>query len=115
MRRIQTTGVFPSIAASALTEFKQIAADLLDGALNESGTLEYDWFFNADETQCVVRETFADSDAALAHMANAGARLGRLVELGGGVRIELFGNPSPELRAALVAFDPPVYAFAQGK
>ena len=48
-------------------------------------------------------------------MANAGARLGRLVELGGGVRIELFGNPSPELRAALAAFDPPVYAFAQGK
>jgi hypothetical protein len=115
MERIQTTAVFPSIAADALSEFKQVAADLVETAREESGTTQYDWFFSADETQCVVRESFATSHDVLVHMGNAGGRLGRLVALGGGLRLELYGDPSPELRSALVAFDPPIYAFAQGK
>ena len=115
MERIQTTAVFPSIAASELAEFKRVAADLLQAAREEPGTTQYDWFFNADETSCIVRETFADSDAVLAHMRNAGARVGRLIELGGGLRLEVFGSPSEEVRAALSALNPPVYSFAQGK
>jgi quinol monooxygenase YgiN len=115
MERIQTTATFPSIAAEALSEFKKLAVELLDAAREEPGTTQYDWFFNSDETQCVVRESFANSDAVLAHMRSAGAQVGRLFELGGGLRLELFGSPSEELRSALVALDPPVYTFAQGK
>jgi hypothetical protein len=114
VERIQTTAVFPSIAPSNLDEFKQVAADLLETARGESGTTQYDWFFNADQTQCVVRESFATSADVLVHMGNAGGRLGRLVALAGGLRLELYGDPSPELRSALMAFDPPIYAFAQG-
>ena len=115
MERIQATAVFPSIAASALREFKEVAADLLDRAQHEPGTLHYDWFFNSDETQCIVHETYADSDAVLTHIGNAGSLVGRLVELGGGVRVDVFGNPSEELRAALAAFDAPIYGFYKGK
>ena len=115
MERIQTTAVFPAIAGTDLAELKQVVGELVERARQEPGTLQYDWFFNADETQCFVRETFADSSAALAHMANASDLLPRLLALGGGVKLELFGNASDELRAALAPFESPIYAYALGK
>src|SRR3954452_25282209 len=111
MERIQSTAVFPSISPACLSEFKQVAQDLLDTVRQEPGTIQYDWSFNDDETQCVVRETFDNSGAVLTHMSNTGALVGRLVELGGGLRLDVFGDASEELRAALVGFDPPIYTF----
>ena len=35
----------------------------------DSGTLQYDWFFNDTRTECVVRETYKDSGAVLEHIA----------------------------------------------
>ncbi len=31
----------------------------------DNGTLQYDWFFNEDHTECVVRERYRDSEAIL--------------------------------------------------
>lgn len=73
------------------------------------------WFFSEDETKCVVREIYADSDAILAHLGNAGGLLGRLIELGGGLEPEGFGSPSAELAEAIVPFNPTWYAHFQGK
>jgi Antibiotic biosynthesis monooxygenase len=98
-----------------LAEFKQLAAEALDAVRGEPGALQYDWFFSDDGTRCVVRETYANSDAVLAHVDNVGPLLGRLVELGGGLELEVFGEPSEALRNALAAFNPPVYSFVQGK
>jgi hypothetical protein len=36
------------------------------GEANESGTLGYHFYFNRDETKCVVHETFANSDLVIA-------------------------------------------------
>ena len=41
----------------------------------DPGTLLYDWYLSADEKECLVRETYASSEAMLAHMANVGAEL----------------------------------------
>ena len=65
--------------------------------------------------ECVVREAYASSDAFLAHLAGAGPLLARLVELGGGLELDVFGEPSPALRAAVAAFQPRVYRYSQGK
>lgn len=62
----------------------------------------------------MVRETYADSDAVLAHMANLGELLPQLVEAGGGVEIEVFGSPSAQLLEAAAALEPSVYAYFQG-
>jgi hypothetical protein len=115
MERIQAISLFPSISASALPAFREVAAELLSLARDEPGTLQYEWFYNADETQCIVHETFADSNAVLAHIANAAEGGGRLAELGGGLRLEILGNPSKELRDALVAWGAPIYVYAEGK
>ena len=115
MEQIQATATFPTIAASDLEEFKQVAAQALDAARGEAGTVQYDWFFSDDDTQCVVRETYADSDAVLSHLGNVGPLLGRLVYLGGGLELAVFGDPSAALRDAIAAFQPRIFSFDDGK
>lgn len=61
-----------------------------------------------------MRETSASSEAILAHMANLGDLIGNLAELGGGLEIEAFGNPSSELLAAASDLHPVVYWYFQG-
>jgi hypothetical protein len=51
----------------------------------------------------------------LAHIANAGETVGRLIELGGGFEISIFGRPSAELSEAMAASNPTVYGYFQGK
>lgn len=115
MDEIQLNAVLPSISPGDLAEFKKVAARCLELTEKEATTLRYDWFFSDDETRCVVRETYADSDAILAHMANMGGLIGQLAELGGGLEVEVFGDPSAELVEAAAAFEPAIYRFFQGK
>jgi len=115
MDAIQASARFPNIKATDLAEFKQLAAEALDATRDEAGTLQYDWFFSDDDAQCVVRETYRDSDAVLVHLGNVAPLLGRMVELGGGLELEVFGSPSAPLREAIDDLQPVVYAHAQGK
>jgi hypothetical protein len=115
MEQLQVTATFPSIAKADLAEFKQRASEALGVVANEPGTLQYDWFFNADETRCVVRETYASSEAVLTHLGNVGDILGPIVQLGGGLELDFFGDPSDELRQATKTFEPAVYTHFQSK
>ncbi len=116
MERIQLTVTFPKITPDNLDEFKRLAGEALKIAADEPGLRQYDWFFNADETACVVRETFENSDAILIHLGSVGEILGPVVQLGGGLEIEMFGgSPSAQLVQALEAFSPIHYPFFQGK
>jgi quinol monooxygenase YgiN len=115
MKQLQVTATFPSIAPENLAEFKELAARALEITKGDAGALQYDWFFNPDETVCVVREIYADSDAVLAHVGMMGDLLPKIAELGGGLEIDAFGDPSPELLAATAELKPRVYSFFQGK
>ena len=49
-----------------LDAFKVAAQECLKSVREEdNGTLQYDWFFNEDHTECVVRERYRDSEAIL--------------------------------------------------
>ena len=77
-------------------EFKRLAAKCIDSVrTKDSWTLQYDWFFNADESECVVHERYRDSDALLQTWSISG---------------ELFGTPSPKLLKALESFDVRIYS-----
>jgi hypothetical protein len=41
--------------------------------------------------------------------------LGRMVELGGGLELDVFAAPSQALSEAIVALNPNVYDYGQGK
>jgi hypothetical protein len=46
--------------------FKAAAKECLRSVVErDDGTLQYDWFLNEAKTECVVRETYRDSDAVL--------------------------------------------------
>jgi quinol monooxygenase YgiN len=92
MEQIQVSATFPSISPDGADEFKQLAAEALATIRGEPDTLQHDWFFSDDGSKCVVRETYVNSNAFLVHLAASGPLLGRLVELGGGLELEV---PAP--------------------
>ena len=82
-------------------EFKRLSAQAMEIVrARDTGTLQYDIFFNDDQSECIVLERYRDSQALIEH----GAHLGDLAEAilaTGSVSGELLGEPSPELRAKL--------------
>ena len=115
MDHIQLTVTFPKITPDNLDEFKRLAGEAVKIATDEPGLLQYDWFFNADETVCVVRERFENSDAVLIHLGNVGEILGPVVQLGGGLEIEMFGgSPSDQLMRGSKRSAPPITPTSKG-
>jgi quinol monooxygenase YgiN len=113
MKNIQLTAKF-KIHTGKLEEFKRIAADCVTAVKkNEKGALQYDWFFSPDESKCIVRETYVDSNAVLAHMGNVGELLGQLLGLAD-FKLEIYGKMSEELQNAAAGLNPKVYSFYMG-
>jgi quinol monooxygenase YgiN len=112
---LQLTARFPVVAKSDLEAFKQLVATAVAGAAEEPGTIGYDWYSNQDESTFYVRERYAGSDALLAHAQASAETVGRLAELAGGLKVEIFGNPSAEVLEAMSEVAPTVYPFVAGK
>jgi quinol monooxygenase YgiN len=112
---IHLVAQFPKIAPGDLAEFKQIVAEMVTITRAESGVLAYDWYFSPDETICVVRETYIDSDAVLSHAPGIADRLARLIELGGGMEAECYGDASPALLEAAPLLRDSTFRLFQGR
>ena len=115
MNKIQLTARF-KIHAGKLEEAKKIAAECLAIVKEKEvgkGALQYDWFLSSDQTECVVRETYVDSNAVLIHMGNLGEPLGKILAIAD-FDLEIYGNMSEELKNAVAGLNPKVYSFYQG-
>ena len=96
-----------------LAEFREAAAQCMASVREkDSGTLQYDWFMNDDQTECVVRERYRDSAAVMEHMENLGEILGSLLSTCE-MDLEVYGAPSAELAAAAAPMGPRVYSHFQ--
>jgi quinol monooxygenase YgiN len=83
-------------------EFKRLSAACLEIVRTQDpGTLQYDTFFNADESECIVLERFRDLDALMQHGANIGDELMEQLVATGECFGELLGDVSAEVRANL--------------
>lgn len=72
---------------------------------NEPKTIGYEWTVNDDHTQCHIHERYADSDAALKHLATFVDKFaGRLMEKGSATRFTVYGNPNDDVKKALAGF-----------
>jgi len=113
MKKIQVTARL-KIHEGKFEEFKEWAKECMTSTKSkDTGTLQYDWFLNADQTECVARETYLDSNAVLEHVGNLGEILGRVPEIGD-LSLEVYGNPSEELIAATAEMDIVTYSYYQG-
>jgi quinol monooxygenase YgiN len=92
-------------------EFKRLSARCMEIVrAKDAGTLQYDTYFNDDETEAIVIERFCDSDALIQHGENLAHLMDAIISTGSASG-ELLGNPSSELRARF-AGDGPVQLFA---
>jgi quinol monooxygenase YgiN len=73
----------------------------------EPGTLQYDLFLNADQSECMFIERYRDSQAAMDHATNLGDLFGPVLATVEVVHGELLGEPNAELRAKLAGSDVP--------
>ncbi len=85
-----------------LDEFKRLSAVCMEIVRSQDpGTLQYDTFFNEDESECIVLERFRDVDALLQHSANIGEELMEAIVATGECFGELLGAVPAELRENL--------------
>jgi quinol monooxygenase YgiN len=85
-----------------LDEFKRLSAQAMEIVrTKDTGTLQYDTYFNDDQSECVVIERYRDSNAAIEHAANLSDLFGPILTTVSVVHGELLGEPSAELRANL--------------
>lgn len=74
----------------------------------DTGRLQYDIYFNDDESECVVVERYRDSEARIEHAANVADLMAPIMATGS-VSGEILGEPSDELQSKLT--DGPVGLF----
>lgn len=92
-----------------LEEFKRLSAQCMEIVqTRDTGTLQYEIYFNNDQSECIVLARYRDSDALIEHSAHIGDLMGAIVATCS-VSGELLGEPSAELRANLA--DRPVRLF----
>ena len=82
-------------------EFKALATECVRIVRErEPQTALYEWFLNADQTECVAIDSYASSDAVFAHIKNVGPTM-RKVRQVADISVVLLGTPSPALIDAL--------------
>jgi quinol monooxygenase YgiN len=92
-----------------LEEWKRLTEQAMEIVrTKDTGTLQYEIFFNADESEAIVFERYRDSDAALEHFANIGHLMAPLMETAT-ITGELLGSPNAQIRANLSGDQPKLY------
>jgi quinol monooxygenase YgiN len=91
-----------------LDEYKRLSAQAMEIVrTKDSGTLQYDTYFNDDQSECIVIERYRDSEAAIEHAANLSDVSAAVLATVSVVHGELLGEPSEELRAKLADSEVP--------
>jgi quinol monooxygenase YgiN len=91
-----------------LDEFKRLSAQAMEIVrTKDTGTLQYDTYFNDDQSECVVIERYRDSEAAIEHATNLADLSEAVLTTVSVVHGEVLGEPSAELRANLSGSDVP--------
>lgn len=113
MKNLQITANF-IIHNGQLEAFKEVAEECMSIVTEKDhDTLQYDWYFNQDQTESFVRETYKDSNALLAHIDNLGDTFGKLLAVSD-FSVEIYGNPSDELMNEIEGANVKVYPYFQG-
>ena len=75
----------------------------------EPDALTYQFYFNNDQTKCLVLEQYRDSKAVLIHLRNVGSLVLKLLDTAQLTRGEIYGNASNELKLAVAPFGVKVF------
>lgn len=97
------------IKEGKLDEYKRLCKEAMEIVrAKEPGTLQYEVYFNDDESECMVIERYKDSEAAMQHAVNLGHIFRGVLDIVTVIHGEVLGEASPELKANLAKGDVPV-------
>lgn len=92
-----------------LDEWKRLTEQAMEIVrTRDPGTLQYEVFFNDDESEAIVFERYRDADAALEHFANI-AHLMRPLMATASVTGEVLGVPNETMRSQLGSCEPKLF------
>jgi len=90
-------------------EFKRLSAQAMEIVrAQDTGTLQYETYFNDDESEALVLERFQDSEALIEHGEHLAALMEAIIATAE-VTGELCGELSPELRAKVTGDVPQLF------
>ena len=90
-------------------KFKRLSAQCMEVVRTQDrGTLQYDTYFNDDESEAVVIERYRDSDALIEHGEHMAPFMESILATAT-VEGELLGDLSPELRALMTGDQPQLF------
>lgn len=98
MKQISTYAKF-KIHPGQLAAFKALARQASEIVnAREPGTRFYEWYMNADGTECVALDSYVDIDAMKVHIQNIGPIMRQLLAISDRY-VEIYGlDPLPELQ-----------------
>ena len=92
-----------------LDEWKRLTREALEIVrTKDRGTLQYEIFFNADESEAIVFERYRDADAALQHFSNISHLMAPLLATAS-VTGELLGTPNAKMKEQLGEGEPKLF------
>ena len=106
-----------TIEEGKIEEYKKLVQDMSRIVeANEPDTIDYQFYLNKDETECIVHETYANSEAVLAHITGVASQtiIPKVFSVSRISRFDVYGNPSTELQKALTSFSPQTYDLFAG-
>lgn len=106
-----------AIAEGKIGEFKKLIQDMSRAVeANEPETITYQFYLNTSKSKCIVHETYANSEAALAHNASIASQtiLPKILNVARIIRFDVYGNPSEELREVLKSLNADTYSLFLG-
>ena len=91
-----------SVREGRLDDARTLMTEMVEATRAEPGANLYEWFLSEDGSKCHINEGYADSDAVLAHLGTFGSQFAkRFMGCFEPKSLSVYGNPSPEARAAL--------------
>jgi quinol monooxygenase YgiN len=82
-------------------EFKRVASQIMQVVrTKDTGTLQYELYFNNDQTECLVLERYRDVESLLEHQTNVAGLIDGLLKTSTGSSVAC-GKATPELTKVL--------------
>ena len=110
MSETLTVVIKSAIKLGKAAELKEILSEVIAHCkATEPGMLQYDWYINADESECLVIEQYASSDDLLFHFGNYADWRPKMDECREMREVNLLGSLSEKLQELLSRANPNIY------
>jgi len=97
-------------------EFETLAKQMVRVSEQEPGTLGYHFVLSADRKRCRLVEGYTDAAAITAHFAGPAVQqlVPQLIKIATPTRMEIYGEPGPQVRQMATAFGAEIFAAWEG-